>query len=165
MCHISLLSATFFHNVIRASRSQRDKASGGTERETFSHPHTMRRKGYNYNPKLWLLGESIASAYKRGNTQDQRETIQTIEHFSRDFSCYKVICALKAKHIMYINQKFLTLHLLYQINIKNRDLLVLESTAEVYNDYWVSVIFSCLIQCVNCWFICNYLLNLPAISE
>lgn len=48
VCHISPLSATFFHNVIRASRSQRDKASRGTERETFSHPHTVRRKGYNY---------------------------------------------------------------------------------------------------------------------
>lgn len=48
VCHISQLNATFFHNVIRASCSQRDKASGGTERETFSHPQTVRRTGYDY---------------------------------------------------------------------------------------------------------------------
>lgn len=47
VCHISPLSATFFHNVIRASCSQRDKASGGM-RATFSHPHTVWKKGYNY---------------------------------------------------------------------------------------------------------------------
>lgn len=66
MCHISQLNATFVHNVIRASCSQRDKARGGIERETFSHPQTVRRKGYDYTKNCDYQGKALQAHTKEG---------------------------------------------------------------------------------------------------
>lgn len=106
-CVIFLRSVQLSFTMLSEPLAHRGTKLAEVLREKLSHTLTLWGEKDTITQKTVIArGEHCQYIQKRENQRVKRinvSHIQTIEHFSRDFSCYKVICALKDKHIMYIN--------------------------------------------------------------